>query len=73
MILNIQVQKQKSDLWGILSFDDVLRLADYWNWIDRPIGYKGADGKTISKYSQTMVKPKNHRFVSYASVLRVFP
>jgi len=54
-------------------FDDVLRLADYWNWIDRPIGYKGADGKTISKYSQTMVKPKNHRFVSYASVLRVFP
>ena len=54
-------------------YDDVLRLADYWNWVDKPIGYRGADGKTVSKYSQTMVKPKNHRFVSYASVLRAFP
>jgi len=54
-------------------YDDVLRLADYWNWVDKPIGYRGADGKTVSKYSQTMVKPKNHRFASYASVLRAFP
>ena len=54
-------------------YDDVLRLADHWNWVDKPIGYRGSDGKTISKYSQTMVKPKNHRFVSYASVLRAFP
>ena len=54
-------------------YDDVLQLADDWNWIDTPIGYNGAYGKTISKYSQTMVKPKNHRFVSYAAVLRSFP
>jgi len=54
-------------------YDDVLRLADDWNWVDTPIGYRGAIGKTISKYSQTMVKPKNHRFASYAAVLRSFP
>ena len=53
--------------------DEVLHVADYWNWVDTPIGYKGAHGKTISKYSQTMVKPKNHRFASYAAVLRSFP
>ena len=53
--------------------DEVLRLADNWNWVNTPIGYKGAWGKTISKYSQIMVKPKNHRFASYAAVLRSFP
>ena len=53
--------------------DEVLRLADNWNWVNTPIGYRGALGKTISKYSQTMVKPKNHRFASYAAVLRSFP
>ncbi len=54
-------------------YDEVLRTVDDWNWVDTPIGYKGAYGKTISKYSQTMVKPKNHRFASYAAVLRSFP
>ena len=54
-------------------YDEVLRTVDDWNWTDTPIGYKGAYGKTISKYSQTMVKPKNHRFASYAAVLRSFP
>ena len=53
--------------------DEVLHVVDEWNWVDTPIGYKGAHGKTISKYSQTMVKPKNHRFASYAAVLRSFP
>ena len=53
--------------------DEVLHVVDDWNWADTPIGYKGAKGKTIPKYSQTMVKPKNHRFASYASVLRSFP
>ena len=55
------------------QYDDVLRVADDWNWLVTPIGYSGAYGKTISKYSQTMVKPKNHRFASYAAVLRSFP
>jgi pimeloyl-ACP methyl ester carboxylesterase len=54
-------------------YDDVLSFAKDWNWVDTPIGYRGARGKTISKYSQTMLKPKNHRFVSYAAVLRSFP
>ena len=34
---------------------------------------KGARGKVVSKYRQTMVKPKNHRFQSYARVLNSFP
>jgi len=55
------------------QYDDVLRVADDWNWLVTPIGYRGAYGKTISKYSQTMLKPKNHRFASYAAVLRSFP
>ena len=55
------------------QYDDVLRVADDWNWISTPIGYSGAYGKTISKYSQMMIKPKNHRFASYAAVLRSFP
>ena len=54
-------------------YDDVLRMADELNWVDGPIGYNGAYGKTISKYSETMVRPKNHRFASYAAVLRSFP
>ena len=54
-------------------YDDVLRAVDDWNLTFTPIGYRGAYGKTISKYSQTMVKPKNHRFASYAAVLRSFP
>ena len=51
----------------------MLRSVDDWNWAITPIGYKGAKGNTISKYSQTMVRPKNHRFASYAAVLRSFP
>ena len=54
-------------------YDDVLSFAKDWNWVDTPIGYMGAHGKTISKYSQIMLKPKNHRFASYAAVLRSFP
>ena len=54
-------------------YDDVLREADESNWVPTPIGYRGANGKTISKYTQIMVKPKNHRFASYAMVLNRFP
>ena len=31
-------------------YDEVLRVADDWNWVDTPIGFKGAHGKTIPKY-----------------------
>ena len=54
-------------------YDDVLREADESNWVLAPIGYRGANGKTISKYTQVMVKPKNHRFASYAIALKSFP
>ena len=66
-IVSVKIQNYYS------PYDDVLRLADEWNWMATPIGYNGARGKAISKYTQTRVKPKNHRFVSYASVLRSFP
>ena len=54
-------------------YDEVLRISNDRKLIPTPIGYKGIIGKTTSKYSQILVKPKNHRFVSYASVLRSFP
>jgi hypothetical protein len=37
------------------------------------LGLNGATGKPISKYRQTLLKPKNHRFASYVSVLKAFP
>ena len=54
-------------------YDDVLHEAHELNWVPTPIGYRGANGKTISKYTQIMVKPMNHRFASYARVLNRFP
>jgi len=54
-------------------YDDVLHEAEESNWVPTPIGYRGARGKVVSKYRQTMVKPKNHRFQSYARVLNSFP
>ena len=54
-------------------YDDVLSFTQYWKWVDTPICYSGAHGKTVSKYTQVKVKPKNHRFASYASVLKSFP
>ena len=53
--------------------DEVLRVADDENRGLAPIGYKGIVGRVSSKYSQILVKPKNHRFVSYASTLKSFP
>ena len=53
--------------------DDVLREAHEDGSVKNPIGFCGALGKTISKYSQKKVFPKNHRFVSYAAVLRSYP
>lgn len=54
-------------------WDDVLKYANDTGQIINPLGLYGATGKTISKYSQIKLKPKNHRFVSYASVLKKFP
>ncbi|MBM3910630.1 MAG: DUF726 domain-containing protein [Thaumarchaeota archaeon] len=53
--------------------DEVLKEAVNERSVKLPIGLYGAKGKTISKYSQTKVFPKNHRFVSYAATLKSFP
>ena len=53
--------------------DEVLSWADKEKFVKGPLGLNGATGKPISKYRQTLLKPKNHRFASYVSVLKVFP
>jgi len=53
--------------------DKVLKEAEKERSIKLPLGLYGAKGKTISKYSQKRVFPKNHRFVSYAATLKSFP
>jgi hypothetical protein len=53
--------------------DDVLFWADKANFVSGPLGLNGATGKTISKYHQKLVTPENHRFASYAKVLKSFP
>lgn len=53
--------------------DEVLNWANKEKFVNGPLGLNGAVGKTISKYHQKSVKPKNHRFASYATVLPSFP
>jgi hypothetical protein len=53
--------------------DDVLFWADKANFVAGPLGLNGAVGKPISKYHQRKVNPENHRFASYAAVLKSFP
>ena len=54
-------------------FDEVLSWADGKKFVMGPLGLNGSVGKTIPKYRQKLVKPKNHRFASYACVLDIFP
>ena len=53
--------------------DEVLSWADKEKFVKSPLGLNGATGKPVSKYRQTLLKPKNHRFASYVSVLKTFP
>ncbi|MGI9567227.1 MAG: DUF726 domain-containing protein [Nitrosopumilus sp.] len=53
--------------------DEVLAWANNKKFVHGPLGLCGAVGKPISKYHQKLVKPKNHRFASYAAVLSSFP
>jgi len=55
------------------STDDVLKWANKEKFVNGPLGLYGATGKTISKYRQKSVSPKNHRFASYVAVLASFP
>lgn len=53
--------------------DEVLKYAFHGGLIEKPLGYQGASGKSVPKYVQKKVIPKNHRFVSYSAVLKSFP
>jgi len=53
--------------------DEVLRYSQEKGYVKSPLGLCGSTGKTISKYVQKKTKPKNHRFMSYAEVLKSFP
>ena len=53
--------------------DEVLNWADDKKFVKGPLGLNGATGTTGKKYHQKLVKPKNHRFASYAAVLNSFP
>jgi hypothetical protein len=53
--------------------DEVLNWANNKKFVKGPLGLNGSTGKTISKYYQKLVTPKNHRFASYAAVLTSFP
>jgi len=53
--------------------DEVLSWADDKKYVLGPLGLNGAIGKPVKKYRQKLVKPKNHRFASYAAVLNTFP
>lgn len=53
--------------------DEVLKWADSEKHVKGPLGLNGSIGKPVAKYSQKLVRPKNHRFASYAQVLHNFP
>jgi len=53
--------------------DEVLKESHEVGWIKNPIGYTGGANNSISKFKQIRVNPKNHRFASYAHVLKSFP
>ena len=53
--------------------DEVLSQPHEDGTVKDLLGFTGSKGKTIKKYSQSRVFPKNHRFVSYATVLKSFP
>ena len=53
--------------------DEVLNWANREKYVKGPLGLNGAIGKSVSKYHQKLVQPKNHRFASYVAVLTSFP
>jgi len=55
------------------QFDNVLKYSFEQGLIPEPIGYSGAIGKTVAKYAQKHVRPDNHRFASYAKILKSYP
>lgn len=53
--------------------DGVLREAHESGAVRHPIGYMGCRPRPLAKYTQKRVRPKSHRFASYATTLESFP
>lgn len=53
--------------------DEILSRADAGKFVKCPLGLNGASGRPMPKYRQRRVRPRNHRFASYAAVLPSFP
>lgn len=53
--------------------DEVLAEAAAGRLVECPLGLNGASGRTMPKYRQMRTRSKNHRFASYAAVLKSFP
>jgi hypothetical protein len=70
-ILQTVVRKKIVNYYSLQ--DDVLEHSHKIGAIESPLGYCGYSGRTIAKYIQRKVRPKNHRFASYAAVLDEYP
>jgi len=70
-LMNMIVSKRIMNFFS--PDDEVLAWANAHKFVKGPLGLNGATGRPIAKYRQKQVKPKNHRFASYAAVLEQFP
>ncbi len=69
----ISILQYSFQIYYFSPTDDVLNWANNEKFVKGPLGLNGTAGKPISKYHQKLVSPKNHRFESYAAVLKSFP
>ena len=53
--------------------DEVLKQSHQDRTLNNPLGYLGSSGKTVKKFKQKQIHPKNHRFASYSKMLKSFP
>ena len=53
--------------------DEVLKQSHREGLVKNPLGYLGSSGKTVKKFIQKRIFPKNHRFASYSVMLKSFP
>ena len=53
--------------------DEVLKHSDDTRYLANPLGLYGVRGRTVPKFKQKRLNPKNHRFASYAARLTFFP
>lgn len=70
-LLNNIVQKKIVNYFA--PTDEVLSWANKYEMVVGPLGLNGVTGKPMSKYAQKKVKPKNHRFASYAKTITLYP